>query len=86
MYLIAHKSEITEMFETFLEMIGNLTGHRIKAIWSDNGLEFSNKEMTKLMEKSEILHEKSLPYTPEQNGHIERESNHSRIRTNDVVS
>lgn len=49
------------------------TGIKIKRIFSDNGSEFCNKRVEILFALERILHERSAPYTAQQNGQIERE-------------
>jgi transposase InsO family protein len=46
---------------------------RIKKIRSDNGTEFKNS-FHKLLEEEGIKHEFSSPYTPQQNGVVERKN------------
>jgi hypothetical protein len=47
---------------------------RIKKIRSDNGTEFKNSQIEGLLEEEGIKHEFSSPYTPEQNGVVERKN------------
>jgi len=50
------------------------TGCKVKVLRTDNGLEFVNKEITSVLQKYEISHQTTVPYTPEQNRKIEREN------------
>jgi transposase InsO family protein len=45
---------------------------RIKKIRSDNGTEFKNSQIEGFLEEEGIKHELSSPYTPQQNGVVER--------------
>jgi transposase InsO family protein len=47
---------------------------RIKKISSDNGTEFKNSQIEGFLEEEEIKHEFSSPYTPPQNGVVERKN------------
>jgi transposase InsO family protein len=47
---------------------------RIKKIRSDNGTEFKNSQIEGLLEEEGIKHEFSSPYTPQQNGVVERKN------------
>jgi transposase InsO family protein len=47
---------------------------RIKNIRSDNGTEFKNSQIEGFLEKEGIKHEFSSPYTPQQNGVVERKN------------
>lgn len=46
----------------------------VVSVRSDNGKEFINQEVTALFQEYGIVHQTSIPYTPEQNGRIEREN------------
>lgn len=73
-YLIAHKSEVEERFKEFLALIKNSTKYSVKRIRCDNGTEFINQNLTKHFSKQGIVFERISPYTPEQNGYIERDN------------
>lgn len=60
---------------TWLDFKANVdkdTGYTIKRLRSDNGGEFVNAEFEAALVKSGITHERTAPYTPEQNGQVER--------------
>jgi hypothetical protein len=52
----------------------NEFGLRIKKIRSDNGTEFKNSQIEGFLEEEGIKHEFSFPYTPQQNGVVERKN------------
>jgi hypothetical protein len=52
----------------------NEFGLRIKKIRSDNGTEFKNSQIEGFLEGEGIKHEFSSPYTPQQNGVVERKN------------
>jgi transposase InsO family protein len=52
----------------------NEFGLRIKTIRSDNGTEFKNSQIEGFLEDEGIKHEFSSPYTPQQNGVVERKN------------
>jgi transposase InsO family protein len=47
---------------------------RIKKIRSDNGTEFKNSQIEGFLKEGGIKHEFSSPYTPQQNGVVERKN------------
>jgi len=53
-------------------MVENQFKTTIKVIRSDNGLEFTNTESIIFFQSKGIHHQKSCPYTPQQNGVVER--------------
>jgi hypothetical protein len=52
----------------------NEFGLRIKKIRSDNGTEFKNSQIEGFLEEEGIKYEFSSPYTPQQNGVVERKN------------
>jgi transposase InsO family protein len=52
----------------------NEFGLRIKKIRSDNRTEFKNSKIEGFLEDEGIKHEFSSPYTPQQNGVVERKN------------
>jgi transposase InsO family protein len=58
----------------FLRRAQNEFGLRIKKIRSDNGMEFKNSQIEGFLEDEGIKHEFSSPYTPQQNGVVERKN------------
>lgn len=72
-YFLKQKSEVFEKFKAFVAMAKN-DGQVIKCLRTDNGLEFVNRDMVLFMEQNGIRHQKTVPYTPEQNGCSERDN------------
>jgi transposase InsO family protein len=52
----------------------NEFGLKIKKIRSDKGTEFKNSQIEGFLEEEGIKHEFSSPYTPQQNGVVERKN------------
>lgn len=50
------------------------TGKKVNTIRTDNGLEFVNSQMSGILFKEGVKHQKTVPYTPEQNGRAERDN------------
>lgn len=71
-YFLKKKSETVKVFEKFKARVENQVGCKIKAINTDNGGEYINKNFRKLLEKSGVVHRTAVPYTPQQNGIAER--------------
>lgn len=49
------------------------TGNPVLKIVTDNGTEFMNKNLNSFLSQRGVIHETSVPYTPEQNGLVERD-------------
>jgi transposase InsO family protein len=45
---------------------------KLKKLRTDNGLEYCSNEFEKYLEDKGVIHEKTVPYTPQQNGVAER--------------
>ena len=67
-------SQTQETLKGFLRQAQNEFGLRIKKIRSDNGTEFKNSQIEGFLEEEGIKHEFSSPYTPQQNGVVERKN------------
>lgn len=71
-YPLKSKSDTFPTFKIFLRNAERFTERKVKAIRTDNGLEFVNDQFRRFCEELGITHEKTNPYTPEQNGVAER--------------
>jgi transposase InsO family protein len=69
--LFAKKSQTQETLKKFLRLDQNEL-LRIKKIRSDNRTEFKNSQIEGFLKEEGIKHEFSSPYTPQQNGVMER--------------
>jgi hypothetical protein len=72
--LFIEKPQTQETLNGFLRRAQNEFGLRIKKIRSDNGTEFKNSQIEGFLEDEGIKHEFSSPYTPQQNGVVERKN------------
>jgi transposase InsO family protein len=73
-FFLQEKSYTQETLKRFLRRAQNEFGLRIKKIRSDNGTEFKNSQIEGFLEEEGIKHEFSSPYTPQQNGVVERKN------------
>jgi hypothetical protein len=73
-FFLQEKSQTQETLKGFLRRAQNEFGLRIKKIRSDNGTEFKNSQIEGFLEEEGIKHEFSSPYTPQQNGVVERKN------------
>lgn len=72
-YLMNQKSDAFENLKDFLPLVKNATGNNVKYLRCDNGTELINADVKKLLSTNGIVYERITPYTPEQNGFIERD-------------
>jgi transposase InsO family protein len=68
------KSETQSTLKRFLRIAQNEFELKVKKIKSDNGSEFKNLRVEEYLEEEGIKHEFSAPYTPQQNGVVERKN------------
>jgi transposase InsO family protein len=73
-FFLQDKSQTQETLKEFLRRAQNEFGFRIKKIRSDNETEFKNSQIEGFLEEEGIKHEFSSPYTPQQNGVVERKN------------
>jgi transposase InsO family protein len=73
-FFLHDKSQTQETLKGFLRRAQNEFDLRIKKIRSDNGTEFKNSQIEGFLEDEGIKHEFSSPYTPQQNGVVERKN------------
>ena len=74
MFFLKKKSEVYEIFEAFKASIENFSGQKIKVLRIDNGKEYVNKNLQQLCEENDIQMQHYVPYTPQQNGVVERKN------------
>jgi transposase InsO family protein len=72
--LLQEKSQTQETLKRFLRRAQNEFKLTIKKIKSDNGTEFKNSQIEGFLEEEGIKYEFSSPYTPQQNGVVERKN------------
>lgn len=70
--LLKTKSEVAATLREFAAYMKNQTGFPLVTIRSDNGGEYLGKDTQEWMASNGIRHERSAPYTPQQNGVSER--------------
>jgi transposase InsO family protein len=73
-FFLQEKSQTQETLKKILRRAQIEFGLRIKKIRSDNGTEFKNSQIEGFLEEEGIRHEFSSPYTPQQNGVVERKN------------
>jgi transposase InsO family protein len=73
-FFLQEKSQTQETLKRFLRRAQNEFGLKIKRIRSDNGMEFKNSQIEGFLKEEGIKHEFSYPYTPQQNGVVERKN------------
>ena len=71
-HLLSTKSNALQVLKKFIVMIENQFNTTLKNIRTDNGLEFNNNETHQFLLSKGIVHQKTCPYTPQQNSVVER--------------
>lgn len=72
-YFLKQKSEVVDNIKKFVKLAQKEHGHNIRIFRSDNGTEFVNDQVKGFFNEMGIHHQRTVPYTPEQNGCAERE-------------
>lgn len=73
---LRHKSDVYSVFVKFKSLVENIFSTKIKILRSDGGGEFVNSHLASFLSSHGIFHQKSCPYTPQQNGVVERKHRH----------
>ncbi|RVW82656.1 Retrovirus-related Pol polyprotein from transposon RE1 [Vitis vinifera] len=73
-YFLTYKSEVADVFLRYKAMVENQSEYKIKVIRSDNGTEYTSEKFNKFCEDAGIDHQLTAPYTPQQNGVVERKN------------
>nr|GEY89548.1 copia-type polyprotein [Tanacetum cinerariifolium] len=73
-YFLKEKSQAFEAFKTFKAMVEKEKGLKIKSMGSDRGGEFLSKKFNKFCEDNRIQRFLTAPYSPQQNGVVERKN------------
>jgi hypothetical protein len=71
-HFLRKKSEVFDKFKEFKALVENQTEKRIKVLRTNNGGEFYGNEFEEFCKKCGIARQKTNPYTPQQNGVVER--------------
>ncbi|UYV66657.1 hypothetical protein LAZ67_4002469 [Cordylochernes scorpioides] len=72
LFSLKHKNEVLKHFDSYLARAERETGHKLKVLRSDNGLEYCNHEFKTRLEQLGIKHELTNTYSPPMNGVAER--------------
>lgn len=71
-YFLKNKDQALDSFKNFKSLVENQTKTKVKILRTDNGGEFCGREFESFLSKNGIIHQKTNPYTPAQNGMAER--------------
>ena len=74
LYLLKSKDEVFEKFKEFRSEVEILTERRIKTLRSDNGGEYTSRDLVTFCKEARIKRELIVPYNPQHNGVIERKN------------
>lgn len=72
-YFIKEKSEVSEKLKIVLAEI-RVAGYTVKELLTDNGGEFVCNKINQSLNQHGIRHRRTMPYTPQQNGCLERDN------------
>lgn len=73
LFIIKHKSDVLDCFKRYNAIVKNKFEHGVRILHTDNGREYINNDFKAYLNSEGINHERTAPYTPEQNGRAERE-------------
>lgn len=73
-HFVKHKCEVKDHLRNFLKRCEKILARDVQTLRTDNGLEFVNREIRELTNSFGVRHEKTVLYSPEQNGMAEKEN------------
>ena len=73
-YFMKFKSEVADIFMKFKAWVETQSESKMQVIRSDNGTEYTCEKFNKFCEDAGIEHQLTAPYTPQQNGVVERKN------------
>ncbi|GJZ07319.1 retrovirus-related pol polyprotein from transposon TNT 1-94 [Tanacetum coccineum] len=73
-YFLKKKSQVPETVMSFIKRVENQNDIKVKQLRTDNGTEFRNSILVNFCAEKGIFQNFSSPYTPEQNGVVERKN------------
>ena len=71
-YLLKNKSDTFDAFKKFLVMVENQSSRKLEALRTNNGGEYVSSWFKNFCSQKRIARQYTTPYTPTQNGVIER--------------
>nr|GEW11515.1 zinc finger, CCHC-type [Tanacetum cinerariifolium] len=71
-YFLKSKDEAFETFKEFKLKVENEVGKKLKSFRTDRGGEITSREFTRYYKENGILRQLTAPYSPQQNGIVER--------------
>ena len=71
-YFMRTKDEVFSKFKEYEAEVANQTDKRIKVLRTDNGGEYTSKQFEDYLKMKGIVHQRTVPHSPQQNGVAER--------------
>eukprot|EP00268_Persea_americana_P063208 TRINITY_DN8175_c0_g1_i7.p1 TRINITY_DN8175_c0_g1~~TRINITY_DN8175_c0_g1_i7.p1 ORF type:complete len:107 (-),score=6.52 TRINITY_DN8175_c0_g1_i7:1366-1686(-) len=75
-YISCDSNLMFSIFQNFHYMVSTQFQKSIKILRSDSGGEYVSTEFSSFLSNKGIIHQKSCPHTPQQNGIAERKNRH----------
>jgi transposase InsO family protein len=69
---VASKADVPAVVKQILTLLETQSSQQLKAVRTDRGGEYINKQLTTYFGSKGVQHQTAIPYTPEQNGAAER--------------
>ncbi|CAN7033194.1 unnamed protein product [Brassica oleracea var. botrytis] len=83
--LLKEKSDVFEKFKRFKTMVEQDTNQKVQTFRTDRGGEFTSQEFNEFCEQAGIKRHLTAPYTPQQNGVVERRNRTLMEMTRSIV-
>jgi transposase InsO family protein len=73
-YFMKHKSEASTIVKEYVQLVKTQFDVKVKSLRTDGGGEYVNEDLSRFLREKGIRHQKTAPYTPQQNGVAERKN------------
>ncbi|KAD5802931.1 hypothetical protein E3N88_14291 [Mikania micrantha] len=84
-YLLSSKDQAFGIFREFKQLVENEVGTKLKILRTDRGGEFTSSEFTSFCKEHGIARQLTAPYTPQQNGVVERRNRTMLSTTHSIM-
>jgi hypothetical protein len=84
-YFLKLKSKVFDKFLAYKALVENQSGHQIQKLRTNNGGKYVNNNFTSYCTTQGIQMQHTIPYTPQQNGVVERKNHTSKEMADYII-
>lgn len=73
-YFLSSKASVFSIFKRFKKLVEVQSGSTLRILRTDNGGEYTSNEFEEFLQQHGVIHQVTVPYSPQQNGVSERKN------------